>query len=314
MLRLVFLDASTLGSASLDLLRSYGELITYPVTQVEQVLERIREADIVITNKVVINREAMQASPKLRLICVAATGMNNIDLEAAKEKGITVNNAVGYSTQSVAQHTFAMLLHLLEQLRYFDQYVKSGGYTQSDIFTHFGHEYWQLAGKRMGIIGLGAIGREVAKIGTAFGMEIVYYSASGKDYPSEYPRVALDDLLQTADVVSIHAPLNEHTRNLIGYEQLCQLKLTAILINVGRGGIVQEAHLKRALDEERLFAAGLDVLETEPMLPNHPLLSVKHPDRLLITPHMAWASKEARSSLMEQIGANIRAFIQRQPS
>ncbi len=307
--RIVFLDTSTLGSASIDPLRSFGELITYPVTRPEQVIERIREADIVISNKVVIDRNAIQAAPNLRLICVAATGTNNIDLEAAKEKGIPVKNAVGYSTQSVAQHTFAMLLYLLEQLNYFDRYVKSGGYTRSEIFTHFGHEYWQLAGKQMGIIGLGAIGREVAKIATAFGSEVVYYSASGKAYPSEYKRVDLEELLQTSDVVSIHAPLNEHTRELIGYEQLRQMKQTGILINVGRGGIVKEEDLKRALDEEKLFAAGLDVLQTEPMQPGHPLLSVKHPDRLLITPHIAWASQEARNTLLEQVGNHIKAFL-----
>jgi glycerate dehydrogenase len=203
-----------------------------------------------------------------------------------------------------------MLFYLLEGLRYFDDYVKGGGYAKSPIFTHYGREYWLLGGKRWGIIGLGTIGREVAKIAGAFGAEVVYYSTSGRHDDPDYRRVELDELLRTSDVVSIHAPLNDATRGLIGLPQLRMMKKSAILLNVGRGGIVSETDLVTALDEGSLFAAGLDVLETEPMQPGHPLLSVKHPDRLLITPHIAWASIEARDNLMAQVVENIRTFVE----
>lgn len=310
MLHLVFLDADTMGSTSLDGLRPFGNLTLHPVTAPHETAERVRDADVVITNKVVISREVMDAAPNLKLVCVAATGTNNVDLEAAKERGIPVKNAVGYSTAGVTQHTFAMLFYLLEQLRYFDDYVKGGGYAKSPIFTHYGREYWLLGGKRWGVIGLGTIGREVAKIAGAFGAEVVYYSTSGRHDDPGYRRVELDELLRTSDVVSIHAPLNDATRGLIGLPQLRMMRQTAILLNVGRGGIVSETDLVTALDEGVLFAAGLDVLETEPMPPGHPLLLVKHPDRLLITPHIAWASIESRDNLMAQVVENIRAFVQ----
>lgn len=309
MLQIVFLDASTMGSTSLEALHPFGEVILHATTQPGQTAERIREADIIITNKVMIDRPALDAAPRLRLICVAATGTNNVDMEAAKERGITVKNAVGYSTASVTQHTFALTLYLLEQLRYFDDYVKTGGYAKSPIFTNYGHEYWLLNGKRWGIIGLGTIGKEVAKVATAFGAQVVYYSTSGRHDEPEYTRVELDELLKTSDVISIHAPLNDQTRSLIGLDQLKQMKKTAILINVGRGGIVAEEDLVQALNGDHLFAAGLDVLEKEPMQENHPLLSVRHPERLLITPHIAWASKEARDALMGQVVENIRTFL-----
>jgi glycerate dehydrogenase len=309
MLHLVFLDADTLGSTSLNNLRQLGRLTLYPTTSPEQTAERVRDADVVITNKVKIDRKVMEAANGLRLICVAATGTNNVDLAAANERGIPVKNAVGYSTAGVTQHTFAMLFYLLEQLRYFDDYVKGGSYATSPIFTHYGHEYWLLSGKRWGIIGLGTIGREVAKIARAFGAEVVYFSTSGRHDDPEYRRVELDELLRTSDVVSVHAPLNDQTRGLIGLPQLEQMKKTAILINVGRGGIVVEPDLVEALNREYLFAAGLDVLETEPMQPGHPLLSVKRPERLLITPHIAWASIEARDNLIAQVAENIRTFI-----
>ncbi len=310
MLHLVFLDADTLGSTSLDGLRPFGKLTLHATTAPRETAERVRDADVVIANKVVISRQVLEAAPKLKLICVAATGTNNVDLEAAKERGIPVKNAVGYSTAGVAQHTFAMLFYLLEQLRYFDDYVKGGGYAKSPIFTHYGREYWLLGGKRWGIIGLGTIGREVANIAGAFGAEVVYYSTSGRHDDPGYRRVELDELLRTSDVVSIHAPLNDATRDLIALPQLRMMKKTAVLINVGRGGIVSETGLVTALDEESLFAAGLDVLETEPMQPGHPLLSVKYPDRLLITPHIAWAGIEARDNLVAQVVQNIRTFVE----
>jgi glycerate dehydrogenase len=309
MLRIVFLDASTMGSTSLEGLHRFGEVILHPTTAPGQTAGRVRDADIVITNKVMIDCQVLDAASRLRLICVAATGTNNVDLKAAKERGIPVKNAVGYSAASVTQHTFAMVLYLLEQLRFFDEYVKSGGYGRSPIFTHYGHEYWLLNGKQWGIIGLGTIGREVAKVATAFGAGVAYYSTSGRHDDPEYKRLELDELLRTSDVVSVHAPLHDRTKNLLGLDQLKRMKKTALLINVGRGGIVVERDLVQALNEEYLFAAGLDVLEKEPMEDNHPLLSVRRPERLLITPHIAWASKEARETLMDQVEENIRTFL-----
>lgn len=308
--KIVFLDAKTVGDVpQVEKLRELGELILYQTTRPEQTAERTRQANVLITNKVVIDRQIMDQSPELRLICVAATGLNNVDVEYARQKSILVKNVVGYSTHSVAQHTFAMLFYLLEQLKYYDAYVADGGYAKSDIFTNLDRPYWELANKTFGIIGLGTIGRQVAKIAEAFGANVIYYSTSGKNDNAQYRRVELNELLATSDVVSIHAPLNDHTRNLLTYESICRMKPSAILLNSGRGGIIHEAELVRALDENRLAGVGLDVLETEPMLPSNPLLSVKNKDRLLITPHIAWASREARAALMEGVYQNIAEWI-----
>ncbi len=257
-----------------------------------------------------LDRATIEQAPHLKLICVAATGTNNVDKGAAAERGIPVKNAHDYSTQSVAQGTFAILLHLLNHVPVYDAYVKQGGYAQSDIFTYFGPPFWELSGKRFGIIGLGTIGRQVAKIADAFGAEVVYYSTSGQNTGQPYPRLELDELLRTSDVVSIHAPLTENTANLINYECLQRMKREAILINVGRGGIVNEADLARALDEELIAGAGVDVFENEPIQANNPLLGVKNKDALVLTPHVTWASLEARTRLIEKIGQNIDEFLE----
>ncbi len=309
-MNIVFLDTKTMGAIpNLKIIEKHGDVTYYQTTSPEQTADRVREADIVITNKVVLDRAIIGQAAQLKLICVAATGTNNIDKAAAKERGIPVKNTTDYSTQSVAQGTFAILLHLLVHIPYFDQYVKEGSYARTDIFTHFGREFRELNGKRFGIIGLGAIGRQVAKIADAFGCEVVYYSTSGQNTRQPYRRLELDEFLQTSDIVSIHAPLNENTIDLIDYDCLKQMKQSAILINVGRGGIVIEADLARALDEKLIAGAGIDVFTKEPIMPENPLLHLKNKDSLVLTPHVTWASLEARTLLMEKIGQTINEFI-----
>lgn len=294
---------------NLTLLEKYGNVTYYQTTRPEQTLARIREADIVITNKVVLDEPLIEQARRLKLICVAATGMNNVDQGAAQKRGIPVKNARDYSTQSVAQGTFAILFHLLVNIPYFDQYVKAGDYAKTDIFTHFGSGFRELSGKRFGIVGLGAIGSQVAKIADAFGCEVVYYSTSGQNNQQPYLRLELDEFLRTSDVISIHAPLNGNTTNLLNYDRLQRMKKTAVLINVGRGGIVNEADLARALDERLIAGAGIDVFTQEPILPQNPLLHVRNKEILVLTPHVTWASLEARTMLMEKVGRNIDEFL-----
>ena len=309
-MKITFLDTKTVGDVpNLDRLQELGTFTRFATTTPAEVMDRIKEQDVVITNKVVIDRAAMEAASQLKLICVAATGMNNVDTECAEQQGITVKNVKGYSTDSVAQVTWAMILSLLQRPRSFSRYVYSGEYSQSDIFAHFEPPFWQVAGKRLGIIGLGTIGQQVARIGEAFGAKVVYYSTSGQHDHAQYERLSLEDLLASSDVVSIHAPLNEKTENLLRYEQLTQMQSHALLINTGRGGIVNEPDLARAINEELIGGAGIDVFTQEPIPSDHPYLSVKYPDRLLLTPHLAWASVEARTTLIEGVCENIKSFL-----
>lgn len=308
-MKIVFLDAKTLGDdADLSVFQQFGLFETFETTDIAQRIEHIGDAKIVLTNKVMIDKEVMDACPNLGLICITATGMNNVDLEYAKQKGIVVKNVAGYSTASVAQTTFMLVLSLLEKCGYYDQFVKSGGWIKSPMYTHIDRPFWELKGKRWGIVGFGTIGKEVAKIASAFGATVVYYSTSGANSDSHYERVSLDVMMQTCDVISIHAPLNENTKNLIAKEQLSMMKKGAILVNVGRGGIVNEDDLREVIDTKEIYV-GLDVLAVEPMVENHPLLHVKHPERLIITPHIAWASIEARTELMRLVGENIKEFL-----
>lgn len=308
-MKIVFLDAKTLGDdADLSVFQQFGLFETFATTALSQRVEHIGDAKIILTNKVVIDKEVMDACPNLGLICITATGINNVDLEYAKQKGIVVKNVAGYSTASVAQTTFMLVLSLLEQCGYYDQFVKSGNWIKSPMYTHIDRPFWELKGKRWGIIGFGTIGKEVAKIASAFGSTVVFYSTSGANSNNHYERVSLDVMMQTCDVISIHAPLNENTKNLIAKEQLIMMKKGAILVNVGRGGIVNEDDLREVIDTKEIYV-GLDVLAVEPMVENHPLLHVKHPERLIITPHIAWASIEARTELMRQVGENIKEFL-----
>jgi len=310
-MQIVFLDKKTIGEVTnFNLLHKLGTVDVYENTQEDEVVNRAEGKEVVITNKVVVNREMMDELPDLKLICVAATGTNNIDLEYAREKGITVKNVVSYSTESVAQSAFAMLLHQLNRMPYYETYVKSGAYARGDIFTHHGPTFWELNGKRLGVIGLGNIGRRMARIAEGFGMEVVFFSTTGRNNNINYRRFDLDTLLGTSDVVSIHASLTETTRDLINYEKIKLMRPCAILMNSGRGGIINEPDLARALNENIIAGACLDVLSTEPIKTNNPLLKVIDREKILITPHMAWASMESRARLIEGVARNIEQFKQ----
>ena len=249
----------------------------------------------------------MQECTNLKLICVAATGMNNVDLEAAKTNNIEVKNVAGYSTDSVIQHTFSMLFFLLGHSRYYDEVVKDGTYSRSPIFTDVSKPFFEIKGKKWGIIGLGSIGRGVANIAKAFGADVYYYSTSGVNRTDDFQRANLDELLKSCDIISIHSPLNEQTNNLLDYEQLAMTKGGAIVLNLGRGGIVNEDAAAKIIDEKNI-SFGLDVLSKEPMRENHPLLSVKNKENLYITPHIAWTSVEARDKLIALTIENIQSL------
>jgi lactate dehydrogenase-like 2-hydroxyacid dehydrogenase len=306
---IVFLDVSTVGTVDkLKQLKKLGKVDLFEKTVPGQVVERCMGKEIVIINKVEINAEMMDQLPDLKLICVAATGMNNIDLDHAKKRNIKVKNVVNYSTDSVAQLTFTMLLQLVNRPFYYDNYVKSGAYAKSDSFTHHAEPFWELRGKRLGIIGLGSIGRQVARIAESFGMEVVFYSTSGRNNNINYKRFELDDLLKNSDVISIHAPLNDNTKGLINYEKMKLMRPCAILLNLGRGGIIIEEDMARALNENMIGGVGVDVHEHEPIKADNPLLKLYDKDKLIITPHMAWASKEARELLVHKIAQNIEGY------
>ena len=308
-MKLVFLEAKTLG-ADIDLsaFEQLGEVVVYPISTVEETKERVKDADIIIANKVPMNEETLAAAEQVKLVCLTATGTNNVDFAYMRERGIAVTNVKGYSTQSVVQHTFAMLFYLYEKLATYDRYVKSGEYAKCDMFSYFTPTFTELAGKRWGIIGLGEIGRGVAAVARQFGCEVCYYSTSGKNDNAEYVRLSLDELLKTSDIISIHAPLNEATLHLIGKEQLEKMKPTAYLLNLGRGPIVEEQALADALKTGEIAGAGLDVLEVEPMIKENPLHQVQDSERLLITPHIGWATKEARQRCVDEVAENIQAY------
>lgn len=310
-MKIVFLDAKTIGD-DIDLsgFDRLGEVVKYGFSTSEQVPERIRDADAIIVNKVQVNEATIGGAGNLKLVCVTATGTNNLDKEYLDRRGIAWRNVAGYSTQSVAQHTFAMLFYLLEKLRYYDDYVKEGRYVNDTVFTHFEERFFELAGKRWGIIGLGDIGRQVASIAEAFGAEVVYASPSGGKPQEGYHQVDLETLLATSDIISVHTPLNQYTQGLIDGEALGRMKKSCILLNLARGPIVVEEDLARALEEGTIRAAGLDVLSVEPMSPENPLLRIKDSRKLFITPHIGWASVEARTRLMEIILKQVKEFFQ----
>jgi len=306
-LKIVLLDALTFGETDLSGFDSQGEVEVFQTTSPEEVQTRITGCDVIVTNKVVITDTHMQNTPTLKLICVAATGMNNVDLNAAKTRSIEVKNVAGYSTDSVIQHTFSMLFYLMGHSRYYDESVKDGTYSRSPIFTDVSHPFFEIKGKKWGIIGLGSIGRGVADIAKAFGAEIFYYSTSGVNRTEDYQRATLDELLKTCDIITIHAPLNEKTDNLLDYEQLLTCKNGSTVLNLGRGGIINEEAVAKIIDEKDI-SFGLDVLTKEPMRENHPLLSVKNRDNLYITPHIAWTSVEAREKLIAMVIENIKSI------
>lgn len=306
-MKIVFLDSDTLGDdVSLAPIASKGDFVKYPSTPNELVDQRIDGFDVVITNKVQIRQCNIDKASSLKLICVAATGTNNVDVEYAQSKGIPVRNVAGYSTESVAQVTFMHILNLVGKGMYFDNFVKSGEYYSRGLFTDASNPFFELKGKTLGIIAMGNIGRRVAQIATVFGMNVVYFSTSGTSHCKEYQSIPLQELLSVSDIVSIHAPLNSKTENLLNYENLKWMKREGYLLNMGRGGIVNEADLVRALNDGLIAGAAIDVFEKEPIDMSHPYIKdLKDSSRLILSPHIAWASIEARKLLVEKLANNI---------
>ena len=307
-MKIVFLYVATLGDAAFAPIERLGELTCWQTSDASEALERVPGYDVIVTNKVRVDKGLIDAADNLKLICVAATGVNNIDLEYAASKGIPVRNVAGYSTESVVQCTFMHILSLAGKLPYYDAKVKSGEYSRSGLFTDVSMPFRELSGKTMGIIGMGTIGSRVAKVASAFGMEVVYFSTSGTSHCSDYPSLPIDELMSMSDVVSVHAPLNSRTAGLIGAREISLMKPDAILVNMGRGGIVDEAALADAVDSGRIAGAALDVYSSEPLPEDNPLSRIVHKERLSLTPHTAWASVEARNRLVEMIAANIASL------
>ena len=305
-MKIVYLDAATMGDTPLTPVAALGELVCYPRSTREEALQRVGDCDVLIVNKTRVDRELIEAAPKLKLICEAATGVNNIDVDYAAEKGIPVRNVSGYSTESVVQETFMHLLSLLGNAPMYDDKVKSGAYSRSGMCTDVSAPFTEMAGKTLGIIGMGTIGHRVAEVATAFGMQVIYFSTSGTNHCSDYPAVSLRELMQRADAVTIHAPLNPRTRGLIRAHELRWMKPTAFLVNMGRGGIVDEEDLAAAVDAGVIAGAALDVYSEEPLPEDSPLLNVKHPERFRFTPHTGWASHEALGRLVDILADNIR--------
>nr|WP_295281556.1 D-2-hydroxyacid dehydrogenase [uncultured Blautia sp.] len=309
-MKLVFLDAKTIGEdIDLSSYDALGEVVKYGFSAPEEIPERVKDADVLIINKIEINEQTIGTAQNLKLVCVTATGTNNLDKEYLAKRGIAWRNVAGYSTESVTQHTFALLFYLLEKMRYYDDYVKDEKYVNDTVFTHFAEHFNEINGKTWGIIGLGAIGRRVADIAKAFGAHVIYYSASGSAPQEGYEQVDFETLLSESDIVSVHAPLNEYTKNLMDKKAFAKMKKTAIFLNLGRGPIVVEQDLCDALEAGDIAAAGLDVLCKEPMSGTNPLVKIKDSKKLIITPHIAWASVEARNRLMQIIAGQIKDFF-----
>lgn len=310
-MKIVFLDVLFGSNVSLDPISSLGEFVGYRTSTPKEALERVRGAEVLIVNKVKVTDELMEAAgSSLKLICEAATGVNNIDLEAAARRGIPVKNVAGYSTESVVQITFCLIFSLICSPERFDREVKDFSYTRRGIFTDVTDPYAELAGKTIGIIGMGTIGHRVAEVAQAFGLKVIYYSTSGTGHCKDYPCVELDEMLSKSDIISIHAPLNPRTDNLIDAPQLAKMKRSAIIVNAGRGGIVNEKALADAISDGTIAGAGLDVFTKEPLPEDHPLLHTKHPERLRFTPHIAWASREAIGRLIDGVADNIKAYLE----
>lgn len=306
-MKIVYLDSATVGETPMDCIEELGELVCWPESTPEEALERVRDCNVLIVNKVLVTRALLDAAPELRLVCEAATGVNNIDLEACRERNIPVRNVAGYSTDSVVQTTFMHILSLMGNAPYFDNTVKDGTYSKGTLFTDVSRPYIEIKGKRIGIVGMGAIGTGVARVAEAFGMEVVYYSTSGTGHCKEWPSISLGELMRTSDVISIHAPYNERTAGLIGAAELAMMKPSAIIVNMGRGGIVDEAALAEVIDNDLIGGAALDVFTREPLPGDSPLLRTRHPEKLRFTPHTAWASTEALTRLVNCIADNIRS-------
>ena len=309
-MKIAVLEKVSLGNdIDISFYQDFGEVIYYDNTTATEVASRVADVDIIIANKAPLNAETLAGAKNLKIICETATGYNNVDLDFCKKKEIRVTNVMGYSTPVVAQHTFAMALYLLEKLPIYDTYVKNGTYAESPIFTCFEPYFTELAGKTWGIVGLGNIGKKVAEIALVFGCRVIFYSASGKNTTTEYERVDFDTLLAESDILSLHCPLTDRTMKLMNREAFAKMKKTAILINVARGPVVDEEALYEALTTGAIAAAGLDVLVKEPITADNPLAKIQDSTKLLITPHMAWGSREARTRCAKEVYQNIKSFL-----
>lgn len=309
-MKLVVLERNSVGTdVDVSCFEKFGEVEYYPNTVAENTTERIKGADIIISNKAPMNESTLKDAPNVKLICLFATGFDCVDLAYCKSRGIKVANVVNYSTAAVVQHTILLALALEEKIFHYDDYVKSGAYAAQDRFSNFDQVFGELDGKTWGIVGMGNIGRGVARVAQALGCNVIFYSASGKSSCTEYKRVELDELLAQSDILSLHCPLSDRTRGLINKEAFSKMKKTTILVNVARGPVVETQALYEALTTGQIAAAGLDVLEQEPIAKDNPLGSIKDSTKLIITPHMAWASKEARERLVQEVMQNIEAFL-----
>ena len=310
-MKIVFLDSKTIGD-DIDLSEydKLGEVVKYDFSTTEEAAERTRDADVIVLNKVEVNEKSIGQAKNLKLVCVTATGTNNLDKEYLAKRGIEWRNVAGYSTETVAQHTFALLFYLLEKLRYYDDYVKSEKYVGDTSFTHFSNVFHQISGMTWGIVGLGNIGRRVADIAKAFGCHVVYYSTSGRNSQPGYERgwILILCLPRLISCRCMHR-LQDDTLGLMDKAAFEKMKKSAIFLNLGRGPIVNEADLAQALMDGELAAAGLDVLAQEPMSEDNPLRAIKDSNKLIITPHIAWASVEARTNLMHIIYSQIEDFF-----
>ena len=309
-MKISILERDSLGiDVDMSEIDRLGDVTVYAATTADNAVEHIGDADIIIANKLPLNEQTLKEAKNLKFVAQTATGTNNVDFAYTNARGIGVANVPSYSTDSVAQHTFSLLLYLVEKMRYFDDYVKSGRYSKSSCFSCLDMIYPEIAGKTWGIIGMGAIGQKVAQIAAVFGCKVITYSASGKTYDMPYEQVDFDTLLAKSDILSIHAPLNEYTKDLRNYDAFCKMKESAYFINVGRGPIVVEEDLARALEEGQIRAAGIDVMRVEPLPIESPLLKIQDSSKLIITPHTAWATSEARQRCVDVVTENIKAFL-----
>ncbi len=308
-MKIVFMDIKSLGEdLDYSVFDSIGEVVKYDFTSVAEMPKRVKDATVIITNKALVNEQTIGEAPGVKLVCSTGTGTNHIDKEYLKIRGIEWRNVADYCTDSVAQHTFALLFYLAGKLNFYDSYVKEERYVNDTKFTHFTEHFHEISGKTWGIIGLGNIGRRVADLAKIFGAKVIYYSTTGKNNQTDYDRVDLDTLLTSSDIISVHAPLTDHTNKLMNKAAFEKMKSNAIFINVGRGAIVDEYALADALNNQQIAAAGIDVLTVEPMSPDNPLLSIKDSNRLIITPHIAWASVEARTRMLDTVYTQIKEW------
>ena len=309
-MKLVILERNSVGTdVDVSCFEKFGEVTCYPNTVAANTSERVKDADIILANKAPLNESTLKDAPNVKLICLLATGFDNVDLAYCKSRSIKVTNVVNYCTSTVAQHTLLLALALSEKIAFYDDYVKSGAYSAQDRFSNFDRTFYDLEGKTWGIIGMGTIGRRVAGLAQAFGCRVIFYSASGKSTCTDYERVEFDTLLQESDILSLHCPLSDRTRGLINKDALSKMKKTAVLVNVARGPVVDTQALYDSLVADQISGAGLDVLEQEPMAKDNPLAQIKDSTKLIITPHMAWASLESRTHLVEEVVKNIEAFL-----